>query len=120
MFQLGWKGVPCNTCILWKIFEKKDESGEGLNNWGKARFEQANDCDTAVYHTCKAYTLGELGKAFSQQIVEGNVGAYAVDDQTYKNYYLVKWEGSPSLASETEDVETDDGNTFTVNKGDWY
>ena len=33
-----YKG-PCDTCILWKIFEKKDGSGKGLNDWGMARFE---------------------------------------------------------------------------------
>ncbi|KAL7533170.1 hypothetical protein ACHAXR_005079 [Thalassiosira sp. AJA248-18] len=109
----------CNTCVLWKIFEKKDGSGTGLNDWNKAKFEPADDCDDAVYHACKADTLREMGKTWTTQVVEGHVGAYRVDDRRYNNYYLVKWEGEPVMALETEALELG-GNTFTVNKGDWY
>ena len=59
------------------------------------------------------------GQKASTKVSDGNVGAYRVDDNKYNNYYLVKWEGEPMLALETEEFELD-GNKFTVNKGDWY
>jgi len=126
--KLGSKSIdkrysgPSNTCDLWKIFEKKDGSGEGLNDWKLARFEAAEDCNPAVYEACKADTLRETGKTWAKQVIEGNVGAYRVDDKKYSNYYLVKWEGEPQMAEETEEIQLE-GNTedtFTVNKGDWY
>ena len=92
---------PSNTCDLWKIFEKKDGSGEGLNDWKLARFEAADDCNPAVYEACKADTLQETGKTWSKQVIEGNVGAYRVDDKKYNNFYLVKWEGESQMAEET-------------------
>jgi len=66
--------------------------------------------------------LQETGKTWSKQVVEGNVGAYRVDDKNYNHFYLVKWDGEPQMAEETEEIELDGntGDTFTVNKGGWY
>ena len=63
--------------------------------------------------------MRETGEMYSQEVVEGNVGAYQVDDTKYNNYYLVKREGEPVLALETEEIELE-GDKFVANKGDWY
>ena len=110
----------CNTCRLWKIFEKKDGSGKGLNDWKLARFKVAEDCDQAIYHASMADTLRESGKTWASQVVEGNVGAYTVDDQREQNFYFVKWDGEPTKALATEEIEVDGGEKFTVTEGDWY
>ena len=110
---------PSNTCHLWEIFKWKDDSGTGLNDWRKARFECTDDCNLTHYEAMKADTMRESGKCWSGEIIEGNIGAYAVEDSKYDNYYLVEWTSKPEVAVETKEIMLD-GGSFIVFEGDWY
>ena len=65
----------------------------------------------------KANTLFNIGKLYSEEIEEGQIGAYQVDDPNY-HYYLVKWIGKPYQAPRTEKIAIGT-DKFPVVKGDW-
>jgi hypothetical protein len=73
----------CDTCYLWKIFEKKDGSGEGLNDWRLGQFEEAKDNSQTEYHAQKADTLQLLGETYSKEVEDGNVAAYSTNSKKY-------------------------------------
>ena len=113
-----YKGAS-STCYLWKIFEKKDGSGKGLNDWGKGKFVPAKDCDVVALNALKADTLRERGKKWSDEVDVGNVVAYTVEDTTYDNFYLAVIDGQPELATQAETIVLAN-DTFTIYKGDWF
>ena len=110
---------PCDTCKFWKMFEKKDGSGDGLNDWRLGSFQPREDCDMAQLHAAKADTLQQIGKDYAPEVIEGNFVAHHVDHPQYSNYYLAQWTGVPIEAEEDKVIELDAGK-YTVYKGDWY
>ena len=111
---------PSDNCVLWPIMEKKDGSGSGLNDWGKASFEDKNDADEAVSHAVNADTLRELGHTLAKEIEVGNVGAYSVNGDPAYEYYLITWEEVPQRAEKDEVFQFGEGDKYLVRKGDWY
>jgi len=70
-----------HTCNLWKIFDKWDRSGKGLNDWGMRQFQPYKDNSPCENKAQKADTLQKLEKIYSKEVVEGHVGAYSVEDK---------------------------------------
>jgi len=93
-------------------------TGKGYNDWKMGWFEPRSDCKIDQYHACKADTLREIGKTYSEEIVEGNIGAYCIADHPDYPYYLCEWVGKPWQAEKDEEIEIGE-ESFVVHKHDW-
>ena len=108
---------PCDTCEYWVLFEKEDGSG-GYNDWEIIHLDKkANDFVEEDFAESNMFTLETLSTAMSHIVMDGNYGAYVVDDPEY-DYYLVKWVGQPYQAKDDEVIELD-GEEFIVKEGEW-
>ena len=58
------------------MFEKKDGSGDGLNDWRLGSSQPREDCDMAQLHAAKADTLQQIGKDYAPEVIEGNFVAH--------------------------------------------
>ena len=109
---------PRDKCYLWEIFDKKDGSGSGFNDWGLGHFKERKDCNEEELHLANADTLREIGRRYEKEIVDGAFCAYDVDDPNHE-YYIAKVKGNAKMAE--TDMEFEFGKEkFRVRKGDYY
>ena len=109
---------PRDKCYLWEIFDKKDGSGSGFNDWGLGHFKERKDCNEEELHLANADTLREIGRRYEKEIVDGAFCAYDVDDPNHE-YYIAKVKGDAKMAE--TDMEFEFGKEkFRVRKGDYY
>ena len=91
-------GQPRETCYLWPIMQMKDKDGnpigKGYNDWKLGKFEMRSDCKVDQYHALKADTLRGIGERYSEEIIEGDFGAYCIADDKKYPYYIVEWVGN--------------------------
>ena len=76
------------SCRLWRIME-------GYNNWKLLTFKQRAGCDSEELYQCWEYTLQGMGCTLSETVVDGNYGAYAVDNDADNIFYVMSWDGDP-------------------------
>jgi len=115
-------GKPRDTCYLWPMIQVFDDEGKptgrGYNDWGMGWFEPRKDCVMDQYHASKADTMREIGKAYVEEVIEGNFGAYCIANHPTYPYYVVEWIVVPWEVKKSE-VLFIGREKNTVHKGDW-
>ena len=105
---------PWKECKFWEVFKIDEE--HGWNDVSIISFEPARGCDEEEYTNVLAATLNDLGRQMSLSVVDGNYGAYGVDDKI--KYYLVKWVGVPRMVEANVVVQNGEEDVQLF-KGEW-
>ena len=112
---------PGTGCVLWPIMEIFDEDGKstgrGYNDWRYGEFVQRKDSDNTQFHAALRDMNIKTGERYSNDVIEGNIGAYMVSDPQTP-VYLVEWKGGPWMAEE-DGEENVDGHVYRWRKGDY-
>jgi hypothetical protein len=95
-------------CELWQIFE-------GLNDWHvvhlcrvPAKIAALEELAQEDVFEAQDTILNGIAKEMAEGIKEGNIGAFAMEDEETSGYYLVEWKSEPyTLQEDTELTEFD-------------
>ena len=108
----------CDTCDYWAVFRKRDGQS-GYNDWMIIELvpDHKKGFDEDDFQEMNKFNLNTFGYRMSRSIEDGRFGAYNVDAEDY-DYYIVRWEGEPFKAKQTEVIKID-GEEFAVTEGEW-